>query len=256
MEKKSEKLVAEKPTNVEKTEKASPVEITGGENPEAKQGKLDKDEKALLVKYSKVIQEHAGKIFEVAKAVYEIQRLKLYRENGKTFDVYMEEELGMGRSTAYHYAHLYEVYTDLSTIEDIPAPTTDAQVRPLLDIKNPEKRKQIWQTVAEAADGEFITGPMVVRTIDAMAVEDADSGGGTAKATTVTEKRNALIRSLRSLFNKTKKAESMDEIKPLLEKIDAKLQDLESLTVDKVKKPKKEVQVEESATKKEEEAEK
>ena len=94
---------------------------------------------------------------EVGEALAEIRDRRLYREKYKTWEEFLKNEFGFGRSHAKHLIDargaVVEMEAELLTDVNISEPTHEAQVRPLLKLDEPGDRFLAWKAAVEASPG-------------------------------------------------------------------------------------------------------
>ncbi|SFC95458.1 hypothetical protein SAMN05421780_11421 [Flexibacter flexilis DSM 6793] len=118
---------------------------------------LSTQESNRLLDLEAVIEKNKQAFLEVGAALLEIQEKRLYREGYNTFEEYISEKHGIGRSTAYQYIAAVEVREQLieSGVTDLPQ--NEAQYRQLSNISSAH-RSEVWQ---EATDTAQVTGRKV-----------------------------------------------------------------------------------------------
>jgi len=125
---------------------------------------LSEAEKKELANYETVIENHWQTFLEVGCALARIRDQKLYRANNDTFEEYCLAKWHYARSHAYRLIGAAEMVKLLSPIGDIPAPTHEAQVRPLIGLR-PEQALLAWKAAAGKAKGAMITAKLVKEAI-------------------------------------------------------------------------------------------
>jgi hypothetical protein len=118
---------------------------------------LSAEEILDLDHHEKVVAAHFNRFVEVGSSLLEIRDRRLYRATHDTFETYCEQRWGLKRNRAYQLIDAAHVVSDikdgLSTIVDIPAPTSEGQVRPLASVE-PADRPKVWQEAVEATGGK------------------------------------------------------------------------------------------------------
>jgi hypothetical protein len=118
------------------------------------QGVLTLIEKEDLADQEKVIEKGWQTFVEVGHALANIRDKKLYRGTHKTFESYCQERWQYAKSQAYRLIGGAQIVACLSPIGDIPLPTHEAQVRPLIGLEA-DKAKAAWKdAVARAGKGK------------------------------------------------------------------------------------------------------
>lgn len=131
---------------------------TGGSKVESAivAAKLDTKEKASLERHERTIAHGLSCFQEVGAALMAIRDGRLYREQFKTFEAYLENKWGIGRAHAYRLIEARKIVATLSPQGDnktVVLPTQEAVVRPLVGYK-PEDQQAAWTAVvAKAGDG-------------------------------------------------------------------------------------------------------
>jgi hypothetical protein len=98
-----------------------------------------------------IIYKGLNTFVEVGLALARIKDGKKYRAAGfSTFKEYCQESWDMSNPRAYQIISASEVVKKMSTNVDI-LPNSEAQVRPLLKIKDPVKQRIAWQKAVETA---------------------------------------------------------------------------------------------------------
>lgn len=121
---------------------------------------LSPREQKELVECETVIERGWQTFVEVGRALARIRDGKLYRAQYDTFESYCREKWHYGKSHAYRLIGAAEVFTCLSPIGDIPGPTHEAQIRPLMGLE-PEKARDAWRKAVEKAKGAMVTAKLV-----------------------------------------------------------------------------------------------
>ena len=107
-----------------------------------------------------IIEKGWETFVEVGRALARIRDKKLYRSEHDTFEAYCREKWQYAKSHVYRLIGAAEVLTCLSPIGDIPVPSHEAQVRPLIGLE-PEKALAAWKRAVEKAHGAMITAKLV-----------------------------------------------------------------------------------------------
>lgn len=125
-----------------------------------------------------VIEKGQKTFIEVGNALAAIQADKLYRGKHSTFEAYCRDRWGFAKSQAYRLIECAEVVNNISSpMGDIPKPTSERQVRPL--VKLPESQQaDAWDTVVtECAErGEPITAKAVEAVVERFLDPDPPHG--------------------------------------------------------------------------------
>jgi len=133
--------------------------------------KLDETEREEFSKYEAVIETGITALsksyFEVAEALFIVQKKKLFREAYKTFKDYLDDKHGISRQYANLLIRAHEVKDNLSTMVDKLQPTKERQVRPLASLK-PDQQKQAWGDAIKLAGGKPPTEKLVRQAVEAL----------------------------------------------------------------------------------------
>ena len=121
---------------------------------------LSTEEVRQLAAHEAVIEKGWNTFIGVGRALEKIRDDKLYRASHKTFDSYCRMRWQYGRSQAYRLIGAAQVLKNLSPIGDNPAPTNEAQVRPLIGLE-PEKAKAVWKKAVEKAGRGKVTARLL-----------------------------------------------------------------------------------------------
>jgi hypothetical protein len=96
----------------------------------------------------------------VGLALARIKQKRLYRQTHTTFEHYIEEKWQHGRTYGYRLIHAARVFTNLLPIGNIPMPTHESQLRPLVNL-NSNDAKQAWTNAIMRANGGPVTAAIV-----------------------------------------------------------------------------------------------
>lgn len=108
----------------------------------------------------KVIEKGWNTFIDVGLTLALIRNKRLYRRDYRTFQKYCREKWDYGHSKAYYYIAGAQLFTRLSTIVDIPKPTHEAHVRPLIGLPQHEALKA-WKIAVIKSNGNGVTGRAV-----------------------------------------------------------------------------------------------
>lgn len=117
---------------------------------------LTSQEREWLVECEQAIERGFQQIGAALKFIHDN---RLYKEYG-TWEDYCQERWQLSRPRSYQLMDAGEALTNLSTIVDIPLPTKESQVRPLVDL-DPDAQRTVWQVVAETAPDGRVTAAHV-----------------------------------------------------------------------------------------------
>ncbi|SFC70975.1 hypothetical protein SAMN05421780_108178 [Flexibacter flexilis DSM 6793] len=123
---------------------------------------LSTQESNRLLDLEAVIEKNKQAFLEVGAALLEIQEKRLYREGYNTFEEYISEKHGIGRSTAYQYIKAAGVRQELAQNGVTELPQNEAQYRELANV-SPVHRSEVWQEATEIAQatGQKVTAKSV-----------------------------------------------------------------------------------------------
>jgi|ERR1043165_2526294 hypothetical protein len=128
---------------------------------------LSSGEQKELAACEAVIENGWQAFVEVGRSLTVIRDHKLYRAEYDTFETYCRAKWQYGKSHIYRLIGAAETCLCLSAVADIPVPTHEAQVRPLLGLE-PEKIQAVWKTAIQKAGGEIITEKLVRKAMAAV----------------------------------------------------------------------------------------
>jgi hypothetical protein len=126
---------------------------------------LTPDEECDLTQCEDVIRKGWRTFLEVGSALARIRDNRLYRRHHGTFEQYCGEKWGYQRAYAYRLILAAQAVAHLSPMGDIPQPTHERQVRPLLGLR-PEQMQQAWRKAVEVCNGAPIEAEIVKRIVD------------------------------------------------------------------------------------------
>jgi len=108
-----------------------------------------------------IVKKGASAFIDVGQALRKIQEGVLWQAGGyTTWEGYCDSVLDVSRSYVRRLIKSSTVVTELranvpnGTSDGYLLPLTEAQVRPLLRLKDPEKRKEAWEKAQEKAGGQ------------------------------------------------------------------------------------------------------
>jgi hypothetical protein len=134
----------------------------------AKEGlaKLTKKEAEELEEQETVVKNHVGGTWEVAEALRVIQAKRLYKATHTKFSDYCLERWHFDRAHGDRLVKAGNVYRSLECLqkEQLPIPTTEAQVRPLTRL-TVDKYEDVWRAAVAKAAG----GPITMKLVEELA---------------------------------------------------------------------------------------
>ena len=128
--------------------------------------KLTKKEAEELEKQEAVVKNHVGGTWEVAEALRVIQAKRLYKATHTKFSDYCLKRWNFDRAHGDRLVKAGNVYQSLKCLqkEQLPIPTTEAQVRPLTRL-TPDKYEAVWRAAVAKAEG----GPITMKLVEELA---------------------------------------------------------------------------------------
>lgn len=105
------------------------------------------EEAKELKTLERVVERGMATFVEVGNALKKIRDKKLYREEYKTFERYVQERWGFSKTYANNLINAESVIGNLTTI--VVKPSTESQARELYKAP-PEKRAEIWEEVVDS----------------------------------------------------------------------------------------------------------
>jgi hypothetical protein len=102
---------------------------------------------------------------EVGVALLVVHDNELYRESYRTFEDYCRERWEIGRAYAYRLIGAAEFTRRLSPMDDIPKPTCERHIRPLLKLPL-DLASKAWRRAVNRSAGKPVTGRDVTQAIE------------------------------------------------------------------------------------------
>lgn len=121
---------------------------------------LDATEQTELAQLEKIVAEGFDSFWRVGEALREIRDRGLYRGTHTNFTDYCRERWEISRTEAYRQIGAADVIEDIAagpTVIELPA--NASQTRPLVHVKTPEIRRQVWERALKS--GVPITAKVV-----------------------------------------------------------------------------------------------
>src|SRR3954454_22848915 len=110
---------------------------------------LTVQERSALARCKATLKRNLQACCEVALALREVRDRRLYRETHRTFEEWVEAEIGQTVSRAHQCIRALEVREALKSVT-VTLPETDAQAQPLATLRqNPDKRRAAWAEVVQ-----------------------------------------------------------------------------------------------------------
>jgi hypothetical protein len=125
---------------------------------------LSRNEQKELRDCEAVIAQGWWTFLQVGSALQRIRDKQLYRYKYRAFADYCRDKWKLGHTHAYRLIGAAQVMAHLSPIGDIPTPTHESQVRPLLGLESSVARAA-WLRAIESAQGRGVTARDVRRAV-------------------------------------------------------------------------------------------
>lgn len=135
---------------------------------------LSEGESDLLAQQESIIEQGLNTFVEVGTALMVIRDQRLYREGFGNFEEYCQVNWGFSRQRSHQMIDAARVVGALSTMVDVPLPTSERQARELVDLA-PETAAAVMETAAESGR------------LTAAAIRDAREVHGVTKVTQTTK---------------------------------------------------------------------
>jgi len=101
-------------------------------------------EKTRLIDMEAIIDAHRKNFYAVGKALFEIRRQRLYRQDGfDRFEDYVKRRWDMSKSHCYRLIDAFKVVCNLSPIGDV-LPKNEAQARCLTKLDT-SRQREVWR---------------------------------------------------------------------------------------------------------------
>jgi hypothetical protein len=115
---------------------------------------LNKTDAATLAECEATIERGFETFVEVGNALLTIREQKLYRSSHDTFETYCRERWGWSGARAYQLIDASRVVQQIGEISTmVEKPTSERQVRPLVELPK-EERPKAWQEAVERSNGK------------------------------------------------------------------------------------------------------
>lgn len=186
-----------------------------------KKTKLDpsitKEQKAEFRRHHKVVVKGIQAFAAVGSSLALIKAGKLWKAGGhKSWNDYCQSVVGMSRGHAHRLISAAELLVEMKTSPrgDV-FPLMEAQVRPLLQLPDPEQRVEAWYSAVEQVEGEQPSAKVVKDVVFDILHPD----GQNTKTKSRAEKRVALFTRLREVVQKKQSWSQVEKMLKDLEKL-------------------------------------
>ena len=98
--------------------------------------------------------------YEAGTALRQLRDGRFYRSTHKTFEAYCRDRFGFTRRRPYQLIDAANVMENLCTIGTQILPSSERQIRDLIEL-DPKEQCKVWQQAVEQADGKVPTGRIV-----------------------------------------------------------------------------------------------
>jgi hypothetical protein len=113
-----------------------------------------------LLQCEAIIAQGWQSFIETGRALAQIRDRKLYRAQYDTFEAYCRAKWQYGKSHTCRLIGAAELLTHLSPIVDMPTPSHEAQVRPLIGVPV-DQAQSAWKKALAKANGKAVTAKLV-----------------------------------------------------------------------------------------------
>jgi len=125
------------------------------------------DERSMtLAQYEEVVERGFKCAWEAGEALKQIRDQRLFLRTHETFEEYVRDRFEVHRSQAYRWMQAAEVAANLLPIGDMPLPTHESQIRPLVGL-SPANQVAAWQHACASAPGP-VTAKIVKASVTSM----------------------------------------------------------------------------------------
>lgn len=123
--------------------------------------------KDQLKELEKIIVRNRGldSFYETGRALWAINKKKLYKQRYKTFNTYCDERLDMKSCTAYQLINAAKVIDTLRNCAD-SLPANEAQARALTKLKSAQQQIEVWSYVIKNAPNGKITAKFIEKVVE------------------------------------------------------------------------------------------
>ena len=147
---------------------------------ESEEGSLTAAESETLKECEEIISKGMTTFSVTGRALYTIQKGKLYRDEYETWEEYLADRWGIARSTSYALIEAVKVMETLSSNgRQKILPENERQVRPLTRLKTSDDRIKAWELACERAKGKAVTGEIVEKVVKEMRGTGESNSGST-----------------------------------------------------------------------------
>jgi protein gp37 len=173
------------------------------------------EDRAEFKRQHKIVETGVKAFWKVGLALAAIKEKNLWRAGGhKSWDAYCRSVAGMSRGHAHRLMGAAGFMEMLKTSPrgDV-LPVTEAQVRPLLRLPDPEQQVEVWCTAVERSDGGQPSQPLVTQLV----LETKNPDGPVEKPISRAQQRFDLVAKLKAVIAKRK---SWDDVEKLLAELE------------------------------------
>jgi protein gp37 len=177
------------------------------------------EEKAEFKSLDEIVNRGIKAFVDAGAALAEIRNKKLWPAGGYvTWESYCRAITGKSRVYAHRLMRASQCVIDLQAIADVSVlPKSESQVRPLLRLKEPEKRKMAWDAAVKQADNKQPTAVDVKEVVDRILTDEAVSVLPKKKPITKTQKRREIASKIHQIITQR---ESWEDLETWLEELE------------------------------------
>ena len=181
---------------------------------------LTPEERAEFKRLDRIVQRGIAAFMEAGGALRKIHDGKLWRAGGyATWEGYCRVVAGISKSYAHRLMQTSEIAHELS--KSLPIgndsshlnPVFEAQIRPLIQLKEPDKRVEAWKSAVEKAEGG---SPTAVEVTEAV-FEILNPDGLAEKPESRSERRVNVVNRLKDAIQRRASWDQLDELLQKLE---------------------------------------
>lgn len=177
-------------------------------------------DKAEFQRLNEIVHKGVTGFIEAGDALRQIQVGKLWRAGGfNTWEDYCRSVAGMSRIHAHRLIQASECVMELRKSSNFSIlPENESQVRPLLRIKDPETRIEIWDTVLYQVESRKPSGKPTAKEVASMVYayvtsNDVGDDNSITKPPSLKERRSGVVSKIRAAVAER---HSWDDVEKLL----------------------------------------